>query len=127
MVEAVGHVSFFSDFRIVSHLPFPCNWQTRFLESEPIITFFLSNTCGTSGFRISHNSTMLHLAPCMRVIYCVRGLGPSHTTNCFVSYFFIFLFFIFGQSSQIKRGASIDTAFCTPYDSGPYSLMMAVL
>ena len=113
---------FFIDFRIVSHSPFPYNWQTRFLDSEPIITLFLSNTCGTLGFRISHNSTMLHLAPCMRVIYCVRGLGPSHTTNCFVSFFFFF-----GQSSQIKRGASIDTAFCTPYDSGPYSLMMVVL
>ena len=106
MVEAVGHVcfSFFSDFRIVSHSPFPYNWQTRFLDSEPIITLFLSNTCGTSGFRMSHNSTTLHPAPCMHVVCCVCGLGLSHTTNCFVSYSFLFFWVEFtNQKKGIYR------------------------
>ena len=45
MVEAVGHVFFslFSDSKIVSHSPFTCNWQNRFLDSELIVARFLSN------------------------------------------------------------------------------------
>ena len=74
-------VFLFSDSRIVSHSPFACNWQTRFLDSEPIITRFPSNTPRTSNLHIPYNSTKLHLAPCMRIVFCVCRLGPSHTSK----------------------------------------------
>ena len=38
----------FNDSRIGSHSPFACNWQKRFLDSEPIVARFLSNTGRTS-------------------------------------------------------------------------------
>ena len=31
--------------------------------------------------QIPHNSTKLHLAPCMRIVFCVCRLGPSHTSK----------------------------------------------
>ena len=74
-------VFLFSDSRIVSHSPFACNWQTRFLDSQPIISRFPSNTPRTSNLQIPHNSTKLHLAPCMRIVFCVCRLGPSHTSK----------------------------------------------
>ena len=79
MVKAVGHIcfSFFNDSRIVNHLPFACNWQTRFKDSELVVTRFLSNTCGIMDIRIPCNSTELHPAPCMRAVCCMCGLGPS--------------------------------------------------
>ena len=39
-------VSIFSDSKIVSHSPFACDWQNRFLDSEPIVACFLSNKGG---------------------------------------------------------------------------------
>ena len=77
----------FSDSRIVSHLSFTCNCQTRFLDSEPVVTRFSNNTCGTSDVRIPSNSAELHSAPCMRVIFYVQGLGSSRNKV------FCFLFF----------------------------------
>ena len=74
-------VFFFSDSRIVSYSPFACNWQTRFLDSEPVITRFPSNISGTSDIHIPHNSVELHPTPCMHVVYCMCGLGPSHTSK----------------------------------------------
>ena len=69
--------SLFSDSKMGSHSPFACNWKNKFLDSEPIIARFLSNKCGNLDIRISHNSEELHLAPCMRVVYCVHRLGLS--------------------------------------------------
>ena len=70
-------VFLFSDSRIVNHSPFTCNWQTKFLDSESVITRFPNNTYETSDIRILHNSAELHPAPCMCVVFHVHGLGPS--------------------------------------------------
>ena len=70
---------FFNGSRIVSHLPFACNWQTRFLDSELVITHFLSNTYRTLNIRIPRNSVELHPTLCIRVICRVLWLGPSCT------------------------------------------------
>ena len=72
---------FFSDSRIVSHLPFACNRQNRFLESEPIVTHFSSNKGWNSGIRIPRDSAELYPTPCMHVICRVCGLGPSCTSK----------------------------------------------
>ena len=72
-------VFLFSDFWIVSHSPFACNWQTKFLGSEPVVAHFPSNTCGILNIRIPHNSAELHPAPCMHIVCCVHGLGLSYT------------------------------------------------
>ena len=72
-------VFLFNDSRIVSHLPFACNWQIRFLDSEPIVTRFPSNTSRTLDTRIPCNSAGLHLAPYMHVVRRVRWLGSSCT------------------------------------------------
>ena len=80
MVEVVGHVFisfYFSDSSIVSRSSFACNWQTRFLDSEPVVTHFLSNTCGISDIRIPCNSAELHPIPCMRVVCHAHRLGLS--------------------------------------------------
>ena len=63
----------------MSHLPFAYNWQTRFWDSEPIVTRFPSNARGTSDIRIPRNSIELHPTSCMCVVCRVRGLGPSYT------------------------------------------------
>ena len=70
-------LSFFSDSRIVSHSPFACNWQNRFLDCELIITCFSSNTSGTSNVRIPRNSAELHPTPCICDMCHERGLGSS--------------------------------------------------
>ena len=69
----------FSDFRIVSHLPFACNWKNKFCDSELVVAHFPSNKCGNSNIRIPCNSIELKPTPCMCVMYHVRGSGPSHT------------------------------------------------
>ena len=61
----------------MSYSPFACNWQNRFWNSEPVVSRFPSNKGGNSDIRIPHNSVELHPAPCMRVVCCVRRLGPS--------------------------------------------------
>ena len=58
-------VFFFSDSRIVSHSTFTCNWQTRFWDSEPIVTRFLSNTCEASDIRIPRNFMELYPHVCV--------------------------------------------------------------
>ena len=70
---------FLSDSRIVSHLPFACNWQNRFWDSEPIIAHFLSNKGGNSDMQIPHDSVESHPAPFMCVVCRVHRLGPSRT------------------------------------------------
>ena len=74
-------VFLFSDSRIVNHSPFTCNWQTKFLDSEPIITRFPNNTYGTSDIKILRNSAELHPASCMCVIFHVHGLGSSRMSK----------------------------------------------
>ena len=37
---------FFSDSNITCHLPFACNWQNSFWDSEPVIACLLSNKGG---------------------------------------------------------------------------------
>ena len=94
MVEAIGYYIFiFSDSRIVSHSPFAYNWKNRFWDSEPVVTYFSSNKGGTLDIRIPCNLTELHLAPCMRVVCRLCGLGLSHMLKqkCFVSYSFDFV------------------------------------
>ena len=89
----------------MSHWPFACNRKNKFWNSEPVIARFSSNKGENSDIQIWHDFAKLHLAPCMRVIYCVRGLGPSHTTNCFVSYFFyFFIFYFWAEFTNQKRG-----------------------
>ena len=72
---------FFSDSRIVRHLPFACKWQNRFWDNKPVIARFSSNKGGTLDIRISHISSKLHPTPCMRDVFRVHGLGPSHTSK----------------------------------------------
>ena len=72
---------FLSHSRIVSHSPFTCKWQNKFWDSEPIVTHFLSNKGETSYIRIPRSSPELHLAPCMRDMCCVCGLGPSRMSK----------------------------------------------
>ena len=74
-------VFLFSDSRIVSYSPFAYNWQNRIWDSKPIIARFSSNKGGNLDIRIPRNSAELHPAPCMRVVYHVRGLGPSRTSK----------------------------------------------
>ena len=59
----------------MSHLPFACNWQKRFWDSEPILTHFPSNKGGTSDIRIPCNSTELHL------VCSVHGLSLSRMSK----------------------------------------------
>ena len=72
---------FLSDSRIMSHSPFACKWKNRFWDSEPIVTCFLSNKCGTLDIRITRNSLELHPIPCMHDVCRVRGLSPSHMSK----------------------------------------------
>ena len=72
---------FLNDFRIVSHSPFACNWQNKLWDSEPIVACFLSNKGGNSNIGIPQNSSVLHLAPCMRDVCCVHRLGLSRTSK----------------------------------------------
>ena len=79
MVEVVGQVCF--SFLVtlghwVTRLLLE-NWQTRFWDSEPVIGRFPSNTHGTLGERIPHNSLELHLTPCMCIVCHMRGLSLS--------------------------------------------------
>ena len=110
-----------SDFRIVSHLPFACNWQTRFLGSEPVVARFLSNTRGTSDIQIPCQSVELNPTPCMCVVCCVHRLGPSHMLKQNV--LSLILLILLAELTNQKRGF-VDTAFCTPNDSGPRSPML---
>ena len=76
----------------MSHLPFACNWQNKFLDSEPVVARFLNNTYGTLDIRISHNFIELHPALCVRVVCRVCGLGLSHTLKQnIVSYYFDYI------------------------------------
>ena len=72
---------FLSDSRIVSHSPFAYRWQNKFWDSEPIVAYFLSNKGGTSDIRIPRSSPELYLAPCMRDVCRVHGLGSSRTSK----------------------------------------------
>ena len=67
----------FSDSRIVSYSPFACNWQNKFWDSEPAVARFPRNKGGNSDIWIPHNSSELHLTPCMRDVCHVHGLGPN--------------------------------------------------
>ena len=52
MVAFVGLVFFFFlliDSRIMSHLPFACNWQNRFWDSDPVVVHLPSNKGGNSN------------------------------------------------------------------------------
>jgi len=112
---------FLSESKIVSHSPFACNWQSRFLDSEPIITHFSSNKGGNSDIQIPHDSTELHPTPCMCVVCRVCGLGSSLTSKQNVSSLIPMI--PLAEFTNQKRGI-VETAFCTPYDSSPRSLMM---
>ena len=72
---------FFSDSRIVSHSQFACKWQHKFWDSEHVVAHFPSNKVRTSGIRIPCSSSKLHLAPCIRDVCHVHGLGPSRTSK----------------------------------------------
>ena len=72
---------FFNDSKIVSHLPFACNWQNKVWDSEPVIAHFPSNKGGNLDIRIPHNSSELHPSPCMRDVCRVHRLGPSYTSK----------------------------------------------
>ena len=73
----VMFVFLFSDSRIVNHSPFTCNWQTKFLDSEPVTTHFSNNTYGTSDIRILRDFVKLHPALCMHDIFHVCRLVSS--------------------------------------------------
>ena len=70
-------VFLFSDFKIVSHLHFVCNWQNKFWNSEPVIAHFLSNNGGNWDILIPRNSSKLHLAPFMRDVCHMRGFSKT--------------------------------------------------
>ena len=85
----------------MSHLPFACNWQNRFFDSELVIAHFLSNKGGTSDIRILRNFTELHLAPCMHDMCSVCGLGLSlMSKQNVVSYLFDFV----SKAHESKEG-----------------------
>ena len=84
LAQKVPSLFFFfplTDSRIVSHSPFACKWQNRFWDNKLVITYFPSNTSGTSNIRIPRSSPELPRTPCMRDVCHVRGLGPSHTSK----------------------------------------------
>ena len=58
----------FSDSRIMSHLPFACNWQNKFWDSGLVVARFLSNKGGNSDIRIPRDSIELHPAQCMHFV-----------------------------------------------------------
>jgi len=92
MVDAIVHVCFyFNDSRIVSRSPFACNWQNRFLDSETVVAHFPSNKSGNLEIQIPRDSSELHPVPCMRVICCVCGLGPKHTSKQVLSLILLIL------------------------------------
>ena len=128
MVEVVGHVFFFffflSDSRVVSHSHFACNWQTRFWDSEPVVTRFPSNTRRTSDIQIPCNSKELHPIPCMRVVCRMHGLGLSRTLKQNVLSLFLLISFV---ELTNQKEAFVDTSLCTPYNSDPCSPMMVVV
>ena len=62
----------------MNHLLFAYNWKNRFLDSEPVVSRFPSNTCGNSDI-LPHNPAELHPAPCMCVVCHVHGSGPRCT------------------------------------------------
>ena len=80
----------FSDSRIVSHLPFTCNWQNRFWDSEPVIAHFPSNKGGNSD--IQNPTQLFVVAPRPMYAWCVScawvGPEPYVETKFFVSYAF---------------------------------------
>ena len=124
-VTVVGHIFFFFSYsRIVSHSPFACNWQNKFWDSEPIVAHFPSNKGGNSNIRIPRNSAELHPDLCMCDVCRVHGLGLSHTSKQNV--LSLILLILLAKLTNQKRG-SVDTAFCTPYKSSPYSPMMLKL
>ena len=94
-----------SDSRIVSHSPFACNWQNRLWDGEPVIACFLSKKGGNLDIRIPRNSSELHLAPCMRDVCRVRGLGWSRTSkqNSFSLILLILLAKLMNQKKRIYR------------------------
>ena len=65
----------------MSYSPFACNWQNRFWDSEPAVARFPRNKGGNSDIWIPHNTSKLHLAPCMHDVCHVHGLGPSSTSK----------------------------------------------
>ena len=74
-------VFLFNDSRIVSHYPFACNWQNKLWDSEPVIAHFPSNKGRNLDIKVPCNSAELHLAPCICVVCCVRGLGLSRMSK----------------------------------------------
>ena len=72
---------FLSDFRIVGHSSFACNWQNKFWDSELVVACFPSNKSGNLDLRILHNSSELHPALCIRDVCHVHGFGPSCTSK----------------------------------------------
>ena len=71
----------FSDSRIVSHSPFPCNRQNKFWDSEPVIARFPSSKGGNSDIRIPRNSLELHPSLCLCDVCRVYGLGSSRMSK----------------------------------------------
>ena len=83
MVEVVGQVYF--SFLVtlgywVTRILLE-NWQTKFWDSEPIVARFPSNTHGTLGVWIPHNSFELNLTPCMCIVCHMRGLSSSRMSK----------------------------------------------
>jgi len=87
-----------SDSRIMSHLP----WQTRLLDSESVITCFLSNTCGTLDIRILHSFSELQPTPCMHVVCHMLGLGLSCTSKQNILSLFLLISLV--KLTNQKRG-----------------------
>ena len=122
-LAAIGQVFFFfSDSRIVSHLPLLDNWQIKLLDSVLVTTHFLSSTCGTSDIRISCNSLELNLAQCMHVVFCVRVVEPKLyvETKWFISFYFDF----FSRAHESKERQLWTPHFVPP---SPHSSMMISL
>ena len=87
----------------MSHLPFTCNWQNRFWDSEPIIARFPSNKGGNLDIRISHNTTS-YTPPHVCVlcaVYVAWAWAVCRNTM------FCLLFFSFHQWSLPKKEKGI--------------------
>ena len=110
---------FFSDLRIASHSPFSWQLATRLRNCNHVATRFPSSTRGNSSIRISHNSescTHPMYVCCLLNAWVILSNKPKQ--KWFVSVYFNFV-------SEVNRSkeATIDTLFCTSYDSSPHSLM----
>lgn len=110
---------FFSDLGIASHSHFSWQLATRLSNCKHVATCFPNSTYENSGIPISHNlesCTHLMYACFLYSAWVIRSSLPKQK-------WFVSVYFNFVNEVNISKDATIDTLFCTSYDSSPRSLM----